>query len=86
MATVPAVHPDVTAVLPDGVVLAAPLDGASGADAWLSVEHLREHAATIDVLHLHVGRHHLRSVGSPEQVSTRPLVSSVRSVIGDLPW
>ncbi len=67
MATVPAVHPDLTAVLPDGVVLAPPGDRGSGADAWLSVEHLREHAATIDVLHLHVGRHHLRSVGSPEQ-------------------
>ena len=66
VATVPVVHPDLVALLPDGV-LPVPAPATADAGAWLDPEHLVEHAGDVDVLHLHAGPGHLTTVGTPEQ-------------------
>jgi len=59
VATVPHADPYLDAVLPPGVVRVGP-----GVDPspWLGVSYLIEHAAEIDVLHLHTGYSHVAEV------------------------
>ena len=52
VATIPAAGPYVEAVLPPGVVRVGP---PGGPGPWLGATYLAEHAADIDVLHLHTG-------------------------------
>jgi hypothetical protein len=52
VATIPGADPYVDAVLPPGVVR---VDTSDGPGPWLDAAYLAEHAADIDVLHLHTG-------------------------------
>ncbi|MGY1825303.1 hypothetical protein [Blastococcus sp. SYSU DS0541] len=57
MVSLPHADPYVDAVLPTGVVR---IGGVGEPSPWLDRAHVAAHAAEVDVVHLHVGRGHLR--------------------------
>jgi Glycosyltransferase Family 4 len=59
VATIPSTDPYLDAVLPPEVVRAGPGGDPS---PWLDIAYLTEHAAEIDVLHLHTGHGHVAEV------------------------
>jgi hypothetical protein len=59
VATIPHADPYLDAVRPPGVVRVGPSGDPS---PWLDVAYLAEHAAEMDVLHLHTGHRHVAEV------------------------
>ena len=88
VATVPHADPYLDAVLPPGVVRVGPGGDPS---PWLDVSYLTDHAAEIDVLHLHTGYSHVAEVAGQCWTETvrrlgLPLVVTVHQLrTGDHP-
>ena len=85
LASVPFADPYVDAVLPAGVVRVGP---PTGPNPWLDVAHLQEHAADLDVLHLHTGCARVAALAGQcwtEELRRLgiPLVVTVHGLVGD---
>jgi hypothetical protein len=82
VATIPHADPYLDAVLPPEVVRVGP---AGDPSPWLDVGYLAEHAAEVDVLHLHTGYRHVAEVAGQCWTETvrrlgLPLVVTVHQV------